>query len=177
MKPAIMTFGRLNPFTVGHEHMINTMIKMANEAKATPVIIVTHTRNNKKNPLTVNEKIDILHKVYPSVNIKKLSTSKEHPSIIKVIKNLKNNGYNNFTLMVGENRKNAFGYVPAKIVWLKRPQGAVSATLARTAALKGNVNLFTSFMSRKLSPGTIKNTMNKIRTRMTPSKKRTRSKE
>jgi len=165
MKKAYLTYGRMNPPTRGHTHMANTMIERAREANATPILIVTHTRNNIKNPLTVAEKLNILREVYPSENVKKLATSKEHPSILKVIQNLKNQGFTNFTLVVGENRKNSFGYVPAKINWLSRPAGAISATMVRAAAVENRVANFKRMMPNLMNK-TLNNTRGRIKTRI-----------
>ena len=52
-------YGRMNPFTKGHEAAINEIKKLGLK----PVVIVSHSQNRNKNPLTVNEKIQLIRKV------------------------------------------------------------------------------------------------------------------
>ena len=145
-KKAIFTYGRLNPPTIGHKVMIDNLIKEARKIKADPYIVITHTQNKKKNPLSVDEKMMLIARMYPGVPI--LATSKQEPNPQYIVAKLKNKGYTNMSMMVGSNRLNQFNWVGVPIVSggvrnanTNKPTG-VSATEARKAAVKGNLKTF-----------------------------------
>jgi len=145
-KKAIFTYGRLNPPTVGHHAMIDNLLKKAKKEKADPYIVITHTQNKKKNPLSVDEKRELIARMYPGIPI--LATSKQEPNPQYVVAKLKNKGYTGLSMMVGSNRLNQFNWVGVPVVSggvrnanTNKPSG-VSATEARKAAMKGNLRTF-----------------------------------
>ena len=145
-KKAIFVFGRFNPPTRGHKAMINKLLTNANNMGADPFIVVTHTQNKKKNPLTPDEKRAIIEKLYPGVPV--LATSKSEPSPTYIINKLKKNNYTNISMMVGSNRIKSFGWVGVPVLsgGMRDPNAnnvsGFSATNAREAAVKGNLNTF-----------------------------------
>jgi len=145
-KKAIFVYGRFNPPTRGHKAMINKLLTNAKKMKADPFIVVTHTQNKKKNPLTPDEKRAIIEKLYPGVPV--LATSKAQPSPTYIVNKLKKNNYTNISMMVGSNRLNSFGWVgiPVRSGGMRDPNAnnvsGFSATKAREAAVKGNLNTF-----------------------------------
>ena len=56
-KTAVVSWGRMNPVTIGHEKLINAVIKKAVEKKGTPLIYLSHSEDKKKNPLPYDQKI------------------------------------------------------------------------------------------------------------------------
>ena len=54
---AVITFGRMNPPTVGHEKLVNEIIKTAIAVKGTPLVYLSKTQDAKKNPLSYDDKI------------------------------------------------------------------------------------------------------------------------
>ena len=81
-KKAIFTYGRLNPPTIGHHAMINELLRVAMETGSDPFIVITHTYNRQKNPLTVEEKRALIQRAYPGVPV--LATSKNEPNPIYI---------------------------------------------------------------------------------------------
>jgi hypothetical protein len=61
-------------------------------------------------------------------------------------------------MVVGENRKNAFSFLPFNRHALKRPNAAPSATKARAAAVNGNKEVFKGLTGYNLT----NNIQNKI---------------
>ena len=49
MDTVVLSFGRLNPPTIGHELLVNTLKKEAVKNKATPMLYLSHTKDKKKN--------------------------------------------------------------------------------------------------------------------------------
>ena len=56
-KTAVMTWGRMNPVTIGHEKLISAVIKTAVQKKGIPLIYLSHSVDKKKNPLPYDQKI------------------------------------------------------------------------------------------------------------------------
>ena len=48
---AVITFGRFNPLTVGHEKLVNTVKRVAFEQNGTPLVYLSHSHDNKRNPI------------------------------------------------------------------------------------------------------------------------------
>jgi len=53
---AVFAFGRFNPPTIGHQKLIQKVQSMARQVNGKGFIFLTHTQNNKKDPLSFQEK-------------------------------------------------------------------------------------------------------------------------
>ena len=47
-RPVVMTFGRMNPPTVGHEKLVNRVKEIARDYKAPHHIFISHSTDSKK---------------------------------------------------------------------------------------------------------------------------------
>jgi cytidyltransferase-like protein len=56
-KHHVITFGRMSPPTAGHLKLIDKVKEVAKKNNATHTIVVSHTQDSKKNPLTAQQKI------------------------------------------------------------------------------------------------------------------------
>lgn len=66
MKTLIISFGRLNPPTVGHQAMIEHLGKvLAQTPNAVAKLYLSNTHDKQKNPLTPDEKLKIIKKLMP----------------------------------------------------------------------------------------------------------------
>jgi len=149
--------------------MINKMINDAKKSKADPFIVITHTQDKKKNPLTIEEKKKILSTMYPNVPV--LATSKNEPNPKYIVKKLKEKKYTNIAMMVGSDRAKSFGWVGIPVLSggkRNNSSGAsgMSATKAREAAVIGNINVFRKSVDPKLSNNNVENLMKTIKNRM-----------
>jgi cytidyltransferase-like protein len=131
----VFTYGRFNPPHLGHKMMIEEIVKKAKQMNKNPVIVVSHSVGNMKNPLPVANKMRILRRWFPNVTF---MASAKNRSIAKISQNFGPNS----VMVVGENRKNTFKFLPFNKVALKRPNSAPSATKARLAAMNGNKEMF-----------------------------------
>ncbi len=61
-KTAVFAFGRLNPPTIGHELLVNTIKKLAKKNSGDPFLYLSHSENPKKDPLPYNLKVAIAKK-------------------------------------------------------------------------------------------------------------------
>ena len=53
---AVFAFGRFNPPTIGHQKLIEKVQSMTSQVNGKGFIFLTHTQNNKKDPLSFQEK-------------------------------------------------------------------------------------------------------------------------
>ncbi len=85
-RPAVMAFGRMNPPTTGHAKLVDKVRQLAQQHNAHHEVIVSHSQDPKKNPLTQAQKIKHVKRYFPGVNI--TGSSKEHPNFLEHAKRL-----------------------------------------------------------------------------------------
>ena len=100
---AVITFGRMNPPTVGHEKLVNKIISVAIDEKGTPLVYLSKTQDAKKNPLTYDQKI----KYGQSLFGRKYVVKSNARTIIEVAKELQKS-YSKLVVVVGSDRVNEF---------------------------------------------------------------------
>ena len=144
MKSVVFTYGRFNPPHKGHRLMIEQVIETARKSNKTPVVVVSHSTGNTKNPLPVENKMRILKRWFPNVTI---VSSAKNRSIAKITENFNQNSI----MVVGANRQNSFKFLPFKKVAVPRSNTAHSATMARAAAAAGNKNAFKNMTGYNLT--------------------------
>ena len=110
-KAVVLTYGRMNPPTIGHEKLINKVKQHAKEHNADHLIVASHSQDAKKNPLTADQKLHHLHRAFPGTNIQ--VSNKEHPSFIHQLKKLSGK-YDHVHLVVGSDRVPEFEKVANK---------------------------------------------------------------
>lgn len=68
-KAAVFTFGRFNPPTRGHARLIATVDRIAKEIKADPFVFISRSHDRDRNPLTFENKLIFMRKMFPDANI------------------------------------------------------------------------------------------------------------
>lgn len=68
-KTAVFAFGRFNPPTKGHAKLIDTVERIAKEINGDPFIFVSRSHDHDKNPLTIEDKLIFMRKLFPDTNI------------------------------------------------------------------------------------------------------------
>lgn len=79
-KHHVLAFGRMNPITSGHEAVVNKLHSVAKEHGASHSLVVSHSQDAKKNPLTGEQKVAHAKNAFPGTNVS--SASKEAPTIL-----------------------------------------------------------------------------------------------
>lgn len=102
MKKVVFAFGRMNPPTAGHSKLIDAVTAYARKEKATPVIIVSHSHDVKKNPLTAKQKIAYLKKVHP--NVRFIASDRQAPSFMAHLAKFSQSGIKEITMVAGSDR-------------------------------------------------------------------------
>jgi hypothetical protein len=96
----ILTVGRFNPPTTAHSMMLDKLFKLPGVHH----VLVSHSQDSKKNPLSAEEKIDLLHKIYPNNKGAFHAMTKDFPTIFHHASKLYKEGYRNLHLIVGGDR-------------------------------------------------------------------------
>jgi shikimate kinase/nicotinic acid mononucleotide adenylyltransferase len=161
-KKVVISFGRMNPPTVGHEKLINKVKEVARKIGAKAEVYLSHSQDAKKNPLSYDDKIMIAKEAFGSLI--QHSAAKTLIDVMKLI----NNKYDDVTLIAGADR------VPEFDTLLKKYNGkeyhfksiavvsagerdpdaegveGMSASKMREAAMKGEKDAFKSGLPKNL---------------------------
>ena len=165
----VMTFGRFNPPTIGHQWLFQTMLKTATRERAEAYVFTSHTQDRKKNPLSYEEKCGLVSRLLPK-GVKMIRTSARNMAeIVKEIADMKK--FRKLIVIVGDDRtesfswidkcKEDFGFTKVELKSAGARSGAskvqnASATALRTAAKEDRFDDFLEYspfnplMSRKV---------------------------
>ena len=112
MKTAVVSFGRMNPPTVGHEKLVNKVRTVARLEKGDPLIYLSHTHQDKKDkngfkdPLDYNTKIKYVQKAFGKVVIRS-----KNRIIVDILKELESKGYTDIVMVVGSDRVKSMEFI------------------------------------------------------------------
>lgn len=97
-KTAVVSWGRMNPPTIGHEKLANKVAATAKANGATPIIYLSHSQDAKKNPLSYEDKYMFARAAFgPMIQKSNAKT------IIQVMQELEKK-YSDVILVVGADR-------------------------------------------------------------------------
>ena len=71
---AVLAFGRMNPITNGHEKLVNRVKKIADKVGGSHHIVLSHSQDAKKNPLTADQKVKHAKRAFSGTNFTAAST-------------------------------------------------------------------------------------------------------
>jgi hypothetical protein len=100
-----VAFGRFNPPTVGHEKLLDATKKQAGGGAYK--IYPSRSEDPKKNPLSADEKISYMRKMYPTHG-ERIINDEDMRSIFDVLTRAYEDGYTGINIMVGADRKAEF---------------------------------------------------------------------
>ena len=101
-KHHVMTFGRMNPPTTGHLKLIDKVKDIAKKHNATHSVVVSHSQDAKKNPLSGEQKVKHLKRYSPGTHFEK--SSKEHPTFLHHAEKLHKQGVTHLHMVAGSDR-------------------------------------------------------------------------
>ena len=67
-KHAVLAYGRMNPPTTGHEVLVKKVKDVADKVGGTHHIVLSHSQDKAKNPLTSKQKIKHAKRFFPKTN-------------------------------------------------------------------------------------------------------------
>lgn len=101
-KHHVLAFGRMNPITNGHEALVNKIHDVAKEHNAGHTLVVSHSNDPKKNPLTSDQKVKHAKRAFPGTNV--IASSKEKPTILHQASELHSKGVTHLHVIAGSDR-------------------------------------------------------------------------
>jgi len=102
MSTVVFSYGRMNPITIGHSVLVDSLVQIAKDHKVDPLLILTKT-NDKSNPLTPDQKLKWAETFYPSLDIE---ISGEN--LFQIIDGFKKDSADEIILVVGSDRVKEF---------------------------------------------------------------------
>ena len=151
------TFGRFNPPHIGHKKLL--------DAVGDGLVFISHTYDKNKNPLMPKEKVGFMRQMFPQ-HAKKIIYNESAKTIIDIMKLLQKEGHKNVTMIVGDDRVQAFqnllnqyngkeykfDSIKVESAGVRDPDAegvtGVSASKVRQAAASNDYNAF-----KKMVPG------------------------
>ena len=102
-KHHVMAFGRMNPITSGHEAVVQKIHDVAKEHNAGHTLVVSHSQDTKKNPLSAEQKVKHASHAFPDTNVK--AASKDAPTILHHAAQLHKQGVKHLHVVAGSDRQ------------------------------------------------------------------------
>lgn len=186
-KKLVMNFGRMSPIHEGHGEVIRTVVNTAQRLGADHKIIMSHTQDAKKNPLTAAQKLKHARRAFPGVNFD--VSSPAQPSLLHHLAKAHADGYKEVTIVGGSDRdamgqmaqryngvKGAHGFYDVKLNFVQaganRDEGSgsgvasYSASKMRDAASKNDFNSFKSMAPKTMKEPHVRDMFNDTRSGM-----------
>lgn len=98
----VMSFGRMNPPTTGHLKLIDKVKDVAKKQGAEHSVVVSHSQDTKKNPLSAAQKLKHLKRYSPDTHFE--ASSKEKPTFLQHAAHLHKKGVTHLHMVVGSDR-------------------------------------------------------------------------
>lgn len=101
-KHAVLAFGRMSPPTTGHEVLVNKVKDVAKQYGASHHVVLSHTQDAKKNPLSTTDKLKHARRFFPNTNI--TASNKEAPNFLEQAAKLHKKGVTHLHMVAGSDR-------------------------------------------------------------------------
>jgi len=102
----VLVYARMNPPTTGHKALVKKMHDIAKQTNGSHVLVVSHSQDAKKNPLSSDDKLKHLKRFFPKTNIE--LASKEHPTFLQHAAKLHSQGVEHLHMVAGSDRVEEF---------------------------------------------------------------------
>ena len=101
-KHAVLAFGRMNPITNGHEKLVNKVKDIATKVGGSHHIVLSHSQDSKKNPLTADQKVKHAKRAFPGTNF--TAASSKAPTFFDHAESLYKKGVTHLHMVGGSDR-------------------------------------------------------------------------
>jgi predicted kinase len=101
-KHAVLAFGRMNPITSGHEKLVNKVKDIAKSVGGSHHIVLSHSQDPRKNPLTAAQKVKHAKRAFPDANF--TAASKDAPTFFDHAEKLHKQGVTHLHMVGGSDR-------------------------------------------------------------------------
>ena len=175
-KTMVWTFGRFNPFTKGHELLWNAVTKEGKRQRADSCIYTSWSVNEKKNPLSTQDKIYFMRKVVNKST--RVSDDASLKNTQQIAKDLIAKGYTKLILVVGADRLKDFEAMKKQVLEFsddkcsldvvsfsgKKRVGNYSGTRSRQLAKDNDFDGFFADLPSKINKKDAMEMFDKVRT-------------
>lgn len=158
-KTAVITYGRFNPVTRGHEKLFDVINTQATKTNGDMIVFASPSEGDAKNPIGFSTKIKLLKELIP--RYAKSFNTKKFTSFIDILVYLYKMGYKNIVIVVGSDRiksikalannyngirGKAHGFYKFNTIKVissgSRDDDTISGTQMREWAMKNNIQKF-----------------------------------
>ena len=101
-KHAVLAFGRLSPPTTGHEVLVNKVKEVAKSTGGSHHVVLSHTQDSSKNPLSSAQKLKHAKRFFPNTNLS--VSDKESPTFLQHAAKLHKSGVTHLHMIAGSDR-------------------------------------------------------------------------
>lgn len=105
-KHAVLAFGRMNPPTTGHEVLVNKVQDVAKHFKASHHIVLSHSQDKAKNPLSSEQKLKHAQRFFPKANLS--VATKDEPNFLTQAAKLHKQGVTHLHMVAGSDRTDEY---------------------------------------------------------------------
>jgi len=98
----VMAFGRMSPPTTGHEVLVNKVKEVADKVGGNHSVVLSHTQDKDKNPLSSEDKLKHAKRFFPKTNLS--TSSKESPTFLSHAEKLHKQGVTHLHMVAGSDR-------------------------------------------------------------------------
>jgi len=98
----VMAFGRMSPPTTGHEVLVNKVKDVAKSVGGSHSVVLSHTQDKDKNPLSSANKLKHAKRFFPDTNLS--TSSKESPTFLSHAAELHKKGVTHLHMVAGSDR-------------------------------------------------------------------------
>jgi len=105
-KHAVLAFGRMNPITSGHEKLVQKVKDVADSVGGSHHIVLSHSQDPKKNPLTAAQKVKHAKRAFPGTNF--TAANKDAPTFFDHAEKLHKQGVTHLHMVGGSDRTDEY---------------------------------------------------------------------
>lgn len=98
----VFAFGRMSPPTTGHEKLVQKVHEIADKHKAGHSVVLSHSQDSEKNPLSPEQKLKHAKRFFPHTNLS--TSSKAEPNFLHHVAKLHKSGVTHLHVVAGSDR-------------------------------------------------------------------------
>ena len=117
----VLAFGRMNPPTTGHAKLVDKVKDVAKDVGGSHHIVLSHSQDSAKNPLTGEQKVKHAKRYFHDTNIS--TSTKEHPNFLAQAAKLHKQGVTHLHMVAGSDRTEEYHKILHKYNGVKGAHG------------------------------------------------------
>ena len=107
-RSAVLSFGRMNPPTIGHQKLMKKLVEVSKKEDGVPMLFLSHSEDKKKNPLSYQDKLKFVRSNTPQ-GLRVMDSPAR--TIYEAIDVLVKEGFVNIIVVCGSDRVEEFSRI------------------------------------------------------------------